>query len=611
MTHKKTFPICSDDHSCRFYFWGPKANTVALINITQNKEFQMVREDRGYWSLTLENCSPGTLYKYRIDGKESYPDPSSLSQPGGVHGPSEVLRLDDFSWSDQAWKGIKVSDLIIYELHTGTFSPDENFQGICNKLDHLVELGINSIELMPVAQFSGARNWGYDGVYPFAVHNSYGGAGELMSLVNECHNRGIAIILDVVYNHFGPEGNYLSNYAYYLSDKYSVPWGKAINFDGEHSDEVRNFFMQNALMWFRDFHIDGLRLDAVHAIYDQGPKHILKELSEETARLNSLTGMQHFLIAESHLNELRYISPSSGGGYELDAQWSDDFHHAIHSLVAGEKNGYYADFGEAVDLSKAIKDTFVFDGKYSVFRKKTYGAPAKDIGADRFVIFNQNHDQVGNRKDGNRLIKLTGFEMAKLIAGAMFITPNIPLLFMGEEYGEHNPFYYFTSHLDQVLNKKVSRGRKNELNVLYPDGANAPEPFLEETFNNSKLSWDIESSEEKMAMFRFYKALTWLRKTHPALKFPDKKDINVTNSGKTIVLERWKGVSKLFALLNFEPRGKSFTVPAGLEEGFYKILDSASTKWMGHGEKCPFKISANDQIALPGRSFLVYSNKSI
>jgi maltooligosyltrehalose trehalohydrolase len=354
MNLKHIFPQLDKQGNCEFRVWAPKARNSYLLDVSNDREIPMNKEERGYWGIKLNECDPGFRYKYKINNGDAFPDPASLSQPDGVHGPSEVLQLNDFKWNDQQWKGIPLEEMIQYEIHTGTFSHEHNFKGIIHKLDHLSELGINTIEIMPVARFSGSRNWGYDGVYPFAVQDTYGGAAGLMELVDACHTKGIAVILDVVYNHFGPEGNYVSKFGHYFAENYSTPWGKPINFDGPHSDEVRNFFIQNALMWCRDFHIDGLRLDAVHAIYDLGAKLFLRELAEHLGKLGEETERAYHLIAESNLNDVKYVTAPDKGGYGLDAQWSDDFHHSLHTLVTGEKSGYYMDYGKRAQLSKAL-----------------------------------------------------------------------------------------------------------------------------------------------------------------------------------------------------------------------------------------------------------------
>ncbi len=606
MIYKTIFPKVSGGNTWDFTIWAPKAKNMHLVADRQKHEMQ--KQEFGYWKVTLDNIQPGTRYKYQINNAESFPDPASLSQPESVHEASEVIDLNDFEWTDSHWKNIPLHDMIQYELHTGTFSQEGNFNGIVSKLDYLKDLGINTIELLPVAQFSGNRNWGYDGVYPFAVQNSYGGARQLMNLVNECHKKEIAVILDVVYNHFGPEGNYVGNFGHYFTGKYSTPWGQPINFDGPYSDGVRNYFIQNALMWCRDFHIDGLRLDAVHAIFDFSAKHIMQELAEKLKELSLLTNRKHYLIAESHLNDIRYISPVSEGGYGLDAQWSDDFHHSVHTLVTGEKKGYYLDFGQPWQLSKSFKDAFVYDGRYSEYRKKTYGNSTANVSGEKFVIFNQNHDQIGNRLMGERLISLTSFETAKVIAGAMFAAPNIPMLFMGEEYGERNPFYYFVSHLDPNLNRLVREGRKNEFKDFYSDTGNAKDPDSSETFEESKLSWNIETDKEKKGMLEFYRELIRLRKDHPVFKFPDKNNLRVTEKGKLFCLERWQRENRLLVVMNFEDEDKIIALPSVAAITMKKILDSTDVRWNGQGETSPISVLPGDEITVRKKSIVMYSN---
>lgn len=611
MSSVEVHPIFTDSSKCDFNVWAPKAKTVSLVDISGKREIEMKNENGDYWKLELADCWEGMLYKYRINNSEPIPDPASMSQPMGVHGPSEILRIKDFEWMDQSWESIPLKDFIIYEIHTGTFSPSSDFEGIIKKLDYLSELGVNAIELMPVSQFSGSRNWGYDGVYPYAVHDSYGGAFGLMKLVNECHKKGIALILDVVYNHLGPEGNYLGQFGHYFSDKYKTPWGKAINFDGPYSDDVRNYFLRNAMMWFLDFHIDALRLDAVDQIYDSGAKHFLSELSDNISKVDGISGRKHYLIAESHNNDIRYLAFPEQGGYSLDALWSDDFHHSIHAFSTGEKKGYYMDYGSSSHLITSMKETFFYKGKYSKFRKKTFGSDASDIQGERFVIFNQNHDQAGNRKQGERLISLTGFEAAKVIAATMLLTPNLPMLFMGEEYGEKNPFYYFVSHLDPDLNQKIRKGRKQEMIDFRNDRSEEADPSDPNTFEESVLSWGIEKSEQKRAMFNYYKQLIRIRKYHPVMASTDKKNMKITETGKAILVERWKANVKLLGILNFESEGGYLSIPSDLQGELYKLIDSTASSFMGQGDAYPAKISACDQIALPGKSFTLYSNKTI
>lgn len=607
MNYRKIFPVFTAENTCMFNVWAPKTKSVHLVTQHPEKKYKMKPRELGYWSVELESISPGTRYKYQLDEKEPFPDPASLSQPDGVHEASETIDLNDFEWIDHDWKNIPLNEMIQYELHTGTFTPEGTFAGIRSKLDYLKELGVNTIEILPVSQFSGKRNWGYDGVYPFAVQDSYGGAKELMALVNESHKQGIAVIMDVVYNHFGPEGNYVGNFGHYFSGKYSTPWGDPINFDGPYSDGVRNYAIQNALMWCRDFHIDGLRLDAVHSIFDFGAKHIMQELAENLNQLTEQTGRRHYLIAESHLNDVRYISPIEKGGYGLDAQWSDDFHHAVHTLATGEQKGYYMDFGKPEQLSKAIKDAFVYDGRYSDFRKKTYGNSTQNNPGDHFVIFNQNHDQVGNRLHGDRLISITDFETAKVIAGAMFVAPNVPMLFMGEEYGERNPFFYFVSHLDEKLNRLVREGRKEEFKDFYDVNVEARNPDDPETFEASKLSWNIESDAEKSSVFRFYQQLIRLRKTHPVLKETDKDNLKILDDGKFFTLERWQGENRVVVFLNFEKEEQTGIIPAHINGSLTKIFDSTDFSPTGISEPGKTEVSANDKITVQKKSIVIFS----
>jgi maltooligosyltrehalose trehalohydrolase len=610
MKYKSVFPKFIDSDRCLFRVWAPEASRMDLVFRGRNREEPMDRKEFGYWEKTVEGTDPGARYKYRIDNGDTFPDPASLSQPDGVHGASELIRLDEFSWTDEAWEPPPLSDLILYELHTGTFTSKGNFEGIIDRLGYLADLGINAIELMPVAQFSGKRNWGYDGVYPFAVHDSYGGAQGLMRLIDACHHRKLAVILDVVYNHLGPEGNYLSRYGPYFSGNYSTPWGKAVNFDGPYSDAVRNYFIQSAMMWCLDYHIDGLRLDAVHAIYDFSAKHILEELAGNLENLAQETGRAHYLIAESHLNDVRYIQPVEKGGYGLHAQWSDDFHHALHVQATDEKIGYYMDFGSPSFLSKSLKEVFVYDGMYSSYRKKTYGKPAGSCSGEQFVVFCQNHDQVGNRKQGERLITLTGFEMAKLIAGTMFLAPNIPMLFMGEEYGESRPFLYFVSHLDEKLNRLVREGREKEFREFHDNDAPLPDPASEETFKKSLLSWSCQE-EEGAAMLEYYKRWIQLRKNHPVLRTPDKESLAVHEDDRQFFIERWQGKYRIIAYLNFNADPREGNIPMGIKGKLVKLMDSASEKWMGHGAHSPESVTANDQFAVPGHSLVIYSNETL
>ncbi|BDC19533.1 malto-oligosyltrehalose trehalohydrolase [Acidianus sp. HS-5] len=480
-----------DGKSTLFRLWTPYHKEVSLVLYKQGErkviKMELEDEERGYFSLEVDEAKPGDRYSYLIRGKE-YPDPASRFQPEGVHGKSEIV--GEFSWEDEGWKGIDFP--IIYELHVGAFGGD--FEGVKNKLDYLKDLGVTAIELMPVHQFAGKRNWGYDGVLLYAVQNSYGGPQRLKELVNEAHKKGLGVILDVVYNHVGPEGNYLSVFGPYFSTRYKTPWGPIFNFDEAYSDEVRHYVVQNAVYWIKEYHIDGLRLDAVHSIFDNSPKHILEEIRDAVKEANGLA------IAESDLNDPKIILPKEKCGYCIDAQWSDDFHHSLHALLTGEKDSYYADFGRIDQLAKAMKDVFVYDGIYSNFRKKTHGKPVGNLTGNKFVIYSQNHDQVGNRKDGKRLISLVGEKT--LIAPFLYIlSPYIPMIFMGEEYGENNPFLFFTDFSDPEIIKGLREGRKKELGEYYYD----PQDYS--TFEKSKLSWNMNTK-----ILSLYKELIKLRK---------------------------------------------------------------------------------------------------
>ncbi len=540
-------------------FWSPKASSAG-ISVEGKGYFALEKRDYGYWEGILPGIHSGDRYLVVIDNDTKIPDPVSLSQPDGVHTPSEVIDTSSFAGKHQHWNGFTPGELIIYELHTGTFSPKGNFEGIIERLGYLAELGINAIEIMPVAQFPGTRNWGYDGVYPFAVQNSYGGPAEFARLVSECHKQNIAVILDVVYNHLGPEGNYLAAAGPYFTDKYKTPWGSAINFDDAWCDGVRRYFMENALMWLRDFGVDGLRIDAVHAVKDLGAKHFLAEMAENIEELNRFTGKNHFLIGECDLNDVRYITPFGEGGIGLDSQWCDEFHHALHAALTGEKKGYYSDFGNLSHLADSFNNAYVYNGKYSEHRKRVFGSSAEGMPGSRFVVFTQNHDQIGNRMLGNRLSSLTDFESLKLAAGAMFVSPFIPMLFMGEEYGEKAPFLYFTSHGDKKLIEAVREGRKKEF-ADFISGDGPPDPQSANTFEKSVLKWDFSSDDRKRKLLEFYKKLISLKKTHPALRTGSRENVLAVEAaeGKAIILTIAPGQP-------YATDGENIPRPAGRQE---------------------------------------------
>jgi maltooligosyltrehalose trehalohydrolase len=533
-------------------------------------------------------------------------------QPEGVHGPSQIVD-SRFSWEDVTWSGIPLRDYVIYEVHVGTFTPEGTFESIIPHLDELKDLGITAIELMPVAQFPGSRNWGYDGVFPFSVQNSYGGPEGLKTLVNECHRRGLAVILDVVYNHLGPEGNYLRDFGPYFTDRYKSFWGSVINFDGEDSDPVRRFFIENALHWVAEFHIDALRVDAVHAILDFSAQPFLEELASAVHDEAKQLDRRIYLIAESDLNDTRIIRSRLVGGYGLDAQWNDDFHHALHTILTGERRGYYQDFGQLRNLAKAFREGFVYSGEYSPHRRRRHGNPSRDIPAHQFVVFAQNHDQVGNRMRGERLSELVCLERTKLAAGVVLLSPFIPLIFMGEEYGETAPFPYFISHTDPALVEAVRRGRREEF-AAFGWADEPPNPQDEETFLRAKLKHHLRNEGHHRVLLEFYKELIHLRRKIPALSHLSKDDMEVMDyeREKVLVIRRWSGPDEAVVGFHFgdSPATRCVSLPGGR---WTKQLDSADKRWQGPGNQVPPEIILDGEMALtlPPYSFVLFTRKKM
>ncbi|GAC1416768.1 MAG: malto-oligosyltrehalose trehalohydrolase [Flavisolibacter sp.] len=563
--------------------WSPLAEKVEVI-INDREKLLLQLGKSGIWKICTNALKPGDFYWFIINGKKRLADPSSLLQHQGVHGSSQAVDLKAFRWTDEKWENPELKKYIIYELHTGTFTQEGNFYSIEKKLDYLQELGITAIEIMPVAQFPGKHNWGYDGVFPFAVQNDYGGPKGLQQLVDACHRKGIAVILDVVYNHLGPEGNYLESFAPYFTDKYKTPWGGAINFDDQWSDGVRNYFIQNALMWLRDFHLDALRLDAVHAIKDFGPSHILKDLKVQVNNLMEQLGKKFYLIVESDLNDNKFINPLEKEGYGMDAQWIDEFHHALRITAGEEKQGYYEDFNEVDHLAKSYKDAYVYDGQWSGYRKKFFGKIASENPGSQFIVFSQNHDQVGNRMLGERTSTLVGFEMLKLLAAAVLLSPYLPMLFMGEEWGETHPFLYFADHSDPELVEGVRKGRKEEFAAFQAAGE-APDPFSQKSFQHSKLQWTLLKDSKHATLFRYYKKLILLRKTHPLIGQPDRFNLSVdlNKSQRTLSLKRWNTSHTILVLMNFS-RSRQKIYHPHINLTCKKIWDSADKYWDGPGE---------------------------
>jgi maltooligosyltrehalose trehalohydrolase len=596
-----------DNGTCEFIVWAPFKTKVELKIVSpEEKIIPMQKDEWGYWKATVNDFSPDYLYFYRLDDEKDRPDPASHFQPQGVHGPSQIIDHKVFKWEDGNWKGIDFAKMIMYELHVGAFTPEGTFEAIIPRLGELKEIGVNAIELMPVAQFPGERNWGYDGVYPFAVHNSYGGPEGLKKLINACHQMGIAVILDVVYNHLGPEGNYLWDYAPYFTDKYKTPWGKALNFDDAHSDPVRHFFIENALHWFENYHIDALRLDAVHAIFDMSAQPFLQELAVSVEEFSKNKGRKFYLIAESNLNDAKIIRPREPGGFGMDAQWCDDFHHSLRTLITGENRGYYVDFGKVEQFVKCWQEGFVYSGQYSHYRKRRHGNSSKERPARQFVVFSQNHDQVGNRMLGERLPALVSFEALKLAAGAVMLSPYIPMLFMGEEYGEAAPFLYFVSHSDPNLIEAVRKGRREEFKSFDWIGE-PPDPQSVDTFLKSKLGWEKRAQNERRVLLDFYKNLIKLRNEIPALANLDKDALEAVGfeENKIVLVRRWKGQSQVLLIFNFNDAEVTFTT-SFYKGKWKKNLESSNKTWRGPGAVLPERITPGKELTIRGHSLAVY-----
>ncbi|MEH2240868.1 malto-oligosyltrehalose trehalohydrolase [Nostoc sp.] len=603
---------------CEFTVWSPLLDSVTVKILTPEQQLIPLKpKSDGYWHTKVNDVYPGTLYRYVLNGQDTFADPASQYQPEGVHGPSQIVD-QHFEWTDETWAGIPVESMIFYEVHVGTFTPEGSFTAIIPRLPELRELGINAIEIMPIAQFPGDthieasltyRNWGYDGVYPFAVQNSYGSPAELKQLVNACHQHNIAVVLDVVYNHFGPEGNYMSQFAPYFTKTYKTPWGDALNFDDAHSQGVRNYFIQNALYWLGEFHIDALRLDAVQAIYDLGAKHFLWELAEAVHHFSQQgQKWKRHLIAESDQNNPQIIRPAELGGYGIDAQWSDDFHHSLHALLTGDRQGYYQDFGQCADLAKAYEDTFVYDWKYAPHRKRFHGVSCRDRPLSQFSVCIQNHDQIGNQMKGERLSQRISFEGLKLAAGAVLLSPYLPLLFMGEEYGETAPFIYFVSHSDPDLIQAVQAGRREEFEAFhYAD--DPPDPESAETFLKSKLNWQLRNEGKHKVLWDWYRQLINLRKTHPALLNQDRNFIQATSDKvkDLVIVRRWCESSELIFVMNFNSSPVTVALPIG--HNAEKLLDSADTSWSGPGSEAAEHLSVGQEVKVKATSIVLYERR--
>jgi maltooligosyltrehalose trehalohydrolase len=540
-----------------FAVWAPAAKTVELV--TAERRFALQADADGYWRTQLDPSAARDGYKYSIDGGDPKPDPRSRWQPGGVHGNSQTLDtagLRQFQRVNFTAKPLR--EAVIYEMHVGTFTPAGTYAAAEARLPHLVKLGITHVELMPVATFPGGHGWGYDGVDLYAPFPAYGTPEDLAQFVNACHEQGLGVLLDVVYNHLGPDGNYLACYGPYFTDRVRTGWGEAINYDGAHSDEVRRFIIDNALMWLRDYGFDGLRLDAVHAIFCFEAMHVLEELAAAVRQLGGELDRSFVLIAESDLNDPRLVHSAARGGYGLQAHWADDFHHAVHHYFTGERAGYYADFHGLEDIAAALRHGYVYQGQYSVYRQRRHGRPPRGVAADQMVVFAQNHDQIGNRAQGERLSMLLDAERLKAIAALTLLSPFVPLLFQGEEWGARTPFLYFTDHQDSQLGQSVAEGRAKEF-ASFRWAATVPNPQARETFERSKLDWSELSKPRHADLFEWYRGLIRLRFTKAHRFGTAKAQVKFDAAARWLRLEH----GGVLALFNFAAVPQRIPRPAG------------------------------------------------
>jgi maltooligosyltrehalose trehalohydrolase len=563
---------------------------------------------QGYHGAVVDDCGVGDRYLFLLDGRGPFPDPASRAQPEGVHGPSQVIDLQAYRWGDATHRPRPLWEHVISEVHIGTFTPEGTFDSAVDVLDDLVDVGISAVELMPVAQFPGRRNWGYDGVFPFAVQNSYGGAAGLQRFVDACHLRGLDVILDVVYNHLGPEGNILASFGPYFTDRYHTPWGPAINFDGPRSNDVRAYFLANARQWFSDFHVDGLRLDAVHEIIDRSAIPFLADLA---ATVEGPSG--RFLVAESADNNPRLVTPITSGGIGVQAQWNDDFHHALHAAITGERTGYYVDFGPVEDIARSMDEGFVYQGEFSQFRGLDHGGPSAGIPPERFVVFAQNHDHIGNRPRGDRLVNLVTLAQAQLAAALVLLAPGVPLLFMGEEYGDPAPFPYFIDHGDPALVEAVRAGRAQEF-AAFSSAGEVLDADAQATFDMARLDRSLRHKGDHQRQWALHRALIALRRAHPVLLRTRRASARAFSSANVVTLLRSDPREAVLALFNVSAAAVEAVVPPPpvgrpAPEGsacWSKLLDAGAPEFGGNGEALSHVLAAGDTLPLGPWEFCAY-----
>lgn len=570
-----------------FSVWATLPKKVELE--LNGKTFPMTRDDHDWWRVEIFGTNPGDSYGFILDGDGPFPDPQSPLQSEGVHKLSRVVDHEAFPWTDRNFQSPPLPSAIIYELHIGTFTPGGTFLSTIEKLDHLTALGITHVEFMPVVEFAGNHGWGYDGVDLFAPHHAYGTPDDLKKLVDACHARGLAVILDVVYNHLGPEGNYLAKFAPYFTKKFASAWGEGINFDGPDSGEVRRFFCDNALMWLRDYHFDALRLDAVHGIVDTSAVHFLEQLKIEVEKLSAQSGRHLALIPESDLNDPRLLWSRERGGYQLDAQWSDDFHHALHTVLTGEHNGYYSDFGTIADLARALRHAYVYDGRFSPHRGRVHGRSSAGLSGYRFLGYLQNHDQIGNRARGERNSHLLSPGKMKIGTALVLTSPFLPMFFQGEEWGASTPFYYFTDYQGPELAKAVREGRCREFAAFGWKPEDTADPQVRATFEQSKLKWDEIRKSSHSGMLNWHKKLIQLRRTESDLIDGELENVQTEydEPNRWLILKR-KSIS---IVCNFADRPQRLP----LRSGGHKILAASDDKIS----------AAEDSLEMPSESVVI------
>lgn len=608
--HRLGATYLGDDRT-RFEVWAPRADSVEVV--LSDRVVPLETGEHGLHVATLPDVGPGSRYRYRLhrvdDDPIDRPDPASRWQPDGVHGPSAVDDPAAFRWTDDGFSAPPLHEQVLYELHVGTFSPAGTFDGVVEGLAHLVDLGITTIELLPVWQFPGERNWGYDGVLPSAVQDSYGGPDGLRRLVDAAHAAGIAVVLDVVHNHLGPEGNYLDDFGPYTTDRYTSPWGPAMNVDGPGSDHVRRWIVESVVGYVSDHHLDGFRLDAVHGIIDQSAVHLLEELTAAAKGEGERCSKPIHIIAESDLCDPKLVRATDAHGYGLDAQWADDFHHAVHVGLTGEQDGYNLDYLGLPDLTTMLQDRYVFAGRYSAYRERTVGRPASDVPYDRFVVCVQNHDQVGNRMLGERLSALVDAHATRFAAAMLLTSPFVPMLFMGEEYADPAPFQYFVSHTDPGLQDAVREGRRAEFAAFAWRGE-APDPNDPATFERSRIDLGLAQRDpHHAAMFAFYRRLIAVRRDLPLLHDPTAPDPTVIQptGRQVIVLHRVAGDEAVIVAAN--AHADPITVDVANAPGPWHVaLDTSDPGWRGRGGSTPPTSTGTDlQITIPPQTVLVLS----